>query len=68
MLSGKFDVYIGMDEDYSENPKCPDGPYLEYDGRDLTSGLQWPGGFEAWCGLEGKYVTLERHPDAVSID
>ena len=67
MLVGGFEVHIGLNSDYSENSKCAGGPYLVCNGciRDADT---WPGGFEAWCGLKGEYVSIVRDSSAGHLE
>ena len=68
MLVGGFEVHIGFDINHNNNEKCPNGPFLSCDsGCDIGRG-SWPGGFEAWCGLEGNYVSLVREAPAAAIE
>ena len=59
MLCCDFEIYVGNDPDYNNNVKCAGGPYLPFDSG-FNDYETWPGGFEAWCNLEGEYVTILR--------
>ena len=49
MLVGGFEVYIGLDSDYSNNEKCDGGPFLLCNGCNYHNSKDWHGGFEAKC-------------------
>ena len=67
----EFYLYVGYDSDYSQNTPCPGGPYAypidstfgTYTGW-FSLGSDWPNGKEAWCNLEGRFVSFVREPDA----
>ena len=63
-----LEFYIGNDTDYTKNAKCPGGPFMvvgDYE-KSYTFGAYnsqeasylWNYGVEAWCNLEGRYVTI----------
>ena len=63
------EIYIGNNSDYTKNAKCPGGPFMVVNdlAKSYTSGTysgwsrsgdMWNYGFEAWCNLEGQYVTI----------
>lgn len=59
-----FQVYIGESTDYTQNPKCPGGPFLQksdpnsmsYD--DFENKLIWNYGAEIWCNMKGRYTHI----------
>ena len=59
-----FEIYIGDDPEWANNPKCPGGPFMNIN--DLTSynynsfkgAHDWVHGKEIWCNMEGRYTTL----------
>lgn len=65
-----FEVYIGNSPDYSQNPKCPGGPFMTlapgsdgwyYDERTNNSRLPaevWTYGKEIWCNMPGRFVNI----------
>ena len=67
MLVGGFEVHIGNSRSFENNAKCSGGPFLVCDNC-IRSWSLWPGGFEAWCGMEGKYVSVVRDSSAASVD
>ena len=62
--ASKFDIYIGNDATYSNNPKCPLGPFLRnayddyFDESQSINGYFAAFGFEAACNMEGQYTYL----------
>ena len=63
-----LEIYIGSSEDWADNQKCPGGPFLsiedtslyideDYSNTNIPVRL-WPNGIEAWCNMEGRFVTL----------
>ena len=60
------EIHIGNSSDWSQNPKCAGGPFLDPDDPDVwyyctgTDGEMdlWPNGIEQWCNMEGQYVTI----------
>lgn len=68
-----MEIYIGNDQDYTKNEKCPGGPYMKYPDDQtgaMVSGViayyTWNYGTEAWCNLEGRVVTIEADMAAFS--
>ena len=57
-----FEIYIGDDATWQNNPKCPGSPFLEtgteYIYDTVKAQSYWPGGVEAWCNMEGRYTTV----------
>ena len=61
-----WEVYVGGDLLYSNNPRCEGGPFLKstYDDYSdtfggLASAASWQAyGFEAKCNLSGRYTFL----------
>ena len=49
VLPTKVEFFVGDDDQYSKNAKCPGGPYFTV-GQKL--------GAEVWCNLEGKHVYM----------
>ena len=58
------EIYIGDSLNWSENPKCANGPFLDPDdpniwiASNVVGGNLWPNGIEAWCNMEGRYMTI----------
>ena len=58
-------LYIGNDVDYKKNALCPGGPFMIVGDSNWYTYLPnyddstWKYGVEAWCNLEGRYVTIE---------
>lgn len=70
-LFQNFEVYIGDDPVYSNNPKCPGGPFMLWEDqnsfttvtqKDASGNLitvnAWKYGVELWCNMEGQYTTI----------
>ena len=63
-----FDVHIGDDLNYLNNPKCAGGPFMRTDDLNsytvgaytyvAESGNFWNFGKEIWCNLPGQYTTI----------
>ena len=60
-----FEVYIGNDPLWSNNPKCPGGPHLKRTFDDYHDNWAYrehgkntsPAfGFEVWCNMAGRYT------------
>ena len=65
-------MHIGNNADHSLNPKCGGGPFMRpsdplsyvnvsYPGDAIHpgyTGTMWKFGHEAWCNMEGQYLTI----------
>ena len=71
----EFDLYVGYSEDYRNNTPCPNGPFayplddtygtVDWPSvGDWKSGTSWPNGVEAWCDLQGNFVSFVRKASA----
>ena len=59
----EFELYVGYDTDYVNNNPCPDGPFaypLTNQFGTKNRGTNWVNGVEAYCHLEGMYVSFVR--------
>lgn len=55
-----FNLHIGGNKDWRQNPKCPGGPFMKADQGsngwyfdDRIGQLVWSFGVEAWCNMRG---------------
>ena len=63
-----YDVHIGDDPNYLNNPKCAGSPFMRTDDPNSytsggftavgESGDMWNFGAEIWCNLAGQYTTI----------
>ena len=60
----EFNLYVGFDPDYRNNALCPGGPFAKKDDyfrtfiqNNASTGTNYSNGGEAWCNLEGMYVS-----------
>ena len=66
-----YEIYIGDDATYTNNAKCPGGPFMQtsndsnyafvsYDdnGTPRDNVKVWNYGRENWCNLQGRYTTI----------
>ena len=63
----EFELYVGYDSDHTNNTPCPGGPFaypVTNDYGTLAYGTPWVNGAEAWCALDGMYVSFVREADA----
>ena len=66
-------MYVGYDSNYQSNTPCPGGPFaypITSDYGQFSShgkGTEWVNGAEAWCNLEGKYVSFVREATAQPV-
>ena len=59
-------IYIGDDPDYTKNPQCPGGPFMQTNDPKFFSTITlssiseqfWNYGAEIWCNLEGQYISI----------
>ena len=59
-----YQLYIGDDPVYSNNPKCPGGPFMRTDDSSNYTTIakagadpnMWNYGKEHWCNMEGQYM------------
>ena len=60
LYTSGWEIYIGDSNVYSDNTKCPGGPFLKNTYDDYTDSwatIDVPGfGFEVWCNMEGRYT------------
>ena len=64
-LLGPFEIHVGFSENFKDNLKCKDGPYLSLDDGTIGT-FDWQNGIEAWCNLYGTHVSIVRDASAVS--
>ena len=66
-LLQNVEIYIGEDLNWRNNPKCPGGPFLNFDATSAEYGYRydpfknvniWKHGKEAWCNMQGQYTTI----------
>ena len=71
----EFSLYVGYDPTWSNNTPCPGGPFAMRDANYGTysfpeapwpyqTGTDFPNGVEAWCPLQGNYVSFVREANA----
>ena len=57
-----YEIYIGDNANYQDNPKCAGGPFMNGQDHDsytvYGSTWQYKYGHEAWCNMEGRYVHI----------
>ena len=63
-LFQNYEIYIGDSSDWSQNTKCPGGPFMRYDDPNsfsvdpLYGETIWNFGRETWCNLKGQYTSI----------
>ena len=57
-----IEIYIGNSPDYTKNVKCKGIEFPEGFDPDNPTDFEndAPNGFEAWCNLEGRFVSIVR--------
>lgn len=74
ILLQNFEIHIGNNEDYTQNPKCAGGPFMRIDdvesyfydqqaanlgyGNGPGTGFVWKYGLEQFCNMEGQFMHI----------